>query len=253
MSLLTVTDLSYSYGKKPALDGINLTLEEGSVNVLLGNNGSGKSTLLKLIAGILKTKKGKLTLLDKDVKEYSLREYARLVSYVPQAPTFDSSTVVDAVLVGRLPNFTAPKDADYEKVYESLDALAISHLALENVKDLSGGERQKVALCRALCNSSRLVLLDEPTNNLDIKSKYGVLNTMKKLSEQGICVLTSMHDLNESLDVGDRYFLLSKHRLVGAGDRSVLTESLLSEVYGMDFETVRHSDKIHFHIKEKKL
>lgn len=252
MTLLTVNHFSYAYGKKVALEDVNFTVEGGTVNVLLGNNGSGKSTVIKSVARILRAKKGTIALLDKDVVDYSPKEYARLVAYVPQTPEFDTMTVFDAVLLGRLPNFTSPKQRDYDKVSESLRALGIENLSDELVTDLSGGERQKVALCRALCSDAKLILLDEPTNNLDLKSKYGILETVKKISKQGVSILTSMHDLNEALDLADEFILLNDKRCVACGDRSVLTEELLGEVYDMDFEKVTHSEKIHFHIKEKR-
>ena len=251
--LLSVKNFAYRYGKKVALEKVDFDLSEGTVNVLLGNNGSGKSTIIKSIARILKAQKGTIYLFDKDVREYSPREYARLVAYVPQTPEFDAMTVFDAVLLGRLPSFVSPRQIDYDKVSESLCTLGIEDLSHESVTELSGGEKQKVALCRVLCSDAKLILLDEPTNNLDLKSKYGILETVKKIAKSGVSVLTSMHDLNESLDLGDNFILLRDKKSVASGDVSVLTEETLGYVYDMDFEKVAHSGKIHFHIKEKRL
>ena len=253
MALLTVNGFSYAYGKKVALEEVSFVVEEGTVNVLLGNNGSGKSTILKSIARVIPAKKGSITLLGKDQRDYSPREYARLVAYVPQSPEFDDMTVFDAVLLGRLPNFTSPRQTDYDRVSEALRTLNIQDLSDESVKNLSGGEKQKVAWCRALCSDAKLILLDEPTNNLDLKSKYGILETIKKIAKGGVSVLTSLHDLNESLDLSDSFILLNDKRSVACGDVDILTEELLSKVYDMDFEKVSHSGKIHFHIKEKEL
>lgn len=250
--ILSVTNFSYAYGKKIALTEANFALHEGTVTALLGTNGSGKSTLLKAIARILKPKNGRIELLGKNQSDYSPREYAKRIAYVPQTPTFDYATVFDAVLVGRLPDFSSPKQKDYDKVTFALETMGIRDLAMEPVVDLSGGEQQKVSLARALCSDAKLVLLDEPTNNLDLKSKYGVLELIKKMSEQGICVLVSIHDLNDALDLCDEFIVLNDKRTIACGDKMILTNDLLKKVYGLEFEKVEHNDKLHFHIKEKR-
>jgi len=250
-NVLKVDSLSFSYVKRQVLDNISFELPSGSVTVVLGANGAGKSTLIKLLSGVYKTKIGKIVIADKDVSGLKQIDYAKLVSYVPQEPKFESSTVIDAVLLGRLPFFTAPKKQDLEKVFEVLEKLDLSDFAMRDVTKLSGGEKQKVAVARSFASSADIIILDEPTSGLDLKNKYSIIKIIKDLSKEGKTILVSMHDVNEALDIGDNYILLNKGSLVATGDKSVLTEDSLSQVYDLEFHKVEHDGKTHFHIKEK--
>ncbi|MBQ7653045.1 MAG: ABC transporter ATP-binding protein [Clostridia bacterium] len=249
MALLEVKNLSFSYSKKSVLENVSFTIEPSSVTVILGANGAGKSTLIKILAGIYKYQ-GDIFYQDVNVKEIKKKTYASYVSYVPQSPSFVSSTVVDAILLGRLPLFTAPSKKDYQRVYEVIEELGLEDFAMKDVTKLSGGEQQKVALARAFVGESTITLLDEPTANLDLKNCFETIKTLKKSAANGKSIVLSMHDVNDALDVGDRFIVLKDNGVLAEGDVSVLTAELLSEVYGLDFHKVEHDGKIHFHFKE---
>lgn len=247
--MLTVKNLSFSYDKKPILQDVSFTLEKGEVGVLLGANGIGKSTLIKILAGVLKNKSGEIELLGKNSTAYKKGEYARLVSYVPQNPTFSGASVLDAVLIGRLPLFTAPSKKDFERAYQAIENVGISHLAMKNTQKLSGGEKQKVAIARALCGDADLLLLDEPTSDLDIKSRYDVLGMMRELSKLGKTLLITMHDVNDALEIGNKFIVLSQSGAI-VGDKNILTEELFHDIFGLHLVKAEHGGHAHFHLNE---
>ena len=250
MAILKVKDLSFSYAKKPVLDKVNFEIQPSTVTVILGANGAGKSTLIKILAGIYKYQ-GEIFYEDKEVSTIKKRTYASYVSYVPQKPSFISSSVVDSILLGRLPLFNAPSKKDYQRVYEVIEELGLGDYAMKDVTKLSGGEQQKVAIGRALVGDTKIALLDEPTANLDLKNCYETTKILRRSAAEGKSVIITMHDVNEALDVGDRFIVLKDNKVAAEGDVSVVTAELLSEVYGLEFHKVEHDGKVHFHYKEE--
>lgn len=248
-NILEIKNLTFAYEKKIILDDVSFSLNEGEVGVLVGLNGAGKTTILKNIANIVKTKQGEIILDGKNKREYKPNEYAKKIAYVPQIINYESATVIDTILIGRIPMFYTPSKEDYEKVYEVIEQLHIEHLAMENVQKLSGGEKQKIAIARALAGEAKLMLFDEPTANLDLKGQYETIGLIRSLKDKGVSVLISMHDINHALDVGDNFIVLKDKKVLCSGNEEIMTPSLLHEVYGMDFEMVEHGNKKHFHIK----
>ena len=248
-NILEVKNLTFAYEKKIILDNVSFSLNEGEVGVLVGLNGAGKTTILKNIANIVKTKKGEIILDGKNKNEYKPNEYASKIAYVPQIINYESATVIDTILIGRIPMFYTPSKEDYEKVYNVIEQLHIEHLAMDNVQKLSGGEKQKIAIARALAGEAKLMLFDEPTANLDLKGQYETMALIRSLKEKGVSILISMHDINHALDVGDNFIVLKDKKVLCTGNEEIMTEDLLHEVYGMNFEMVEHGNKKHFHIK----
>ena len=249
--ILNVKNYSFSYDKKKVLDNVSFSVNDYEATVLIGVNGAGKSTLIKCIAGLLKSKEGEITLLEKNIKEFKRQDFANAIAYVPQSITFDSMSVIDAILLGRLPYFSHPGQKDYEKVYEVIQKLGIENIANSDVQKLSGGERQKVAIARALAGEAKLLLLDEPTSNLDLKSQYETMQMINTLKKDGMGIIISMHDINHALEVGDKYVILKDKNIVAQGDVSILTEELLGNIYGLHFHLIQHGNTKHFHIGEE--
>ena len=246
--ILQVSSLSFSYSRTPILRDVTFSLERGRICVLLGANGAGKSTLIKCLAGILRFDGGSIVLDGKDSRDYKSSEYASRIAYVPQNPTFESMTVLDTVLIGRLPLFRAPGRGDYRAAADALDKVGISELALKDASRLSGGEKQKVAIARALATGAELILMDEPISDLDIRSRYLVLDIIARLAKEGKTLILSMHDLNDALDVGDDFVVLRNGEIVAAGDHSVLDEGILFDVFGIRLRRVEEAGKPHFYI-----
>jgi iron complex transport system ATP-binding protein len=211
--------------------------------VLLGPNGSGKSTLLKTLTKTLSPISGEITLEGKKQNELSFAQLSQKVAYVPQEelPPF-RFTVRQVVLMGRLPLsagfFDTPADQEAtDKALAEADCCAI---AGRPVTEISGGERQRVLIARALAQSTDLLLLDEPTSHLDIGHQVAIIQLAQRLQSQGKALLTAMHDLNLAADLGDTALLLSEGKVAMiAPVEEVLASPMLDKTYGVPFQRFR--------------
>jgi len=230
--MLKLSNVSFAYGKNIVLKDVSMQLQFGSIGILLGKNGAGKSTLLHCVAGLLRHS-GQICVGETNLSALSLRQRAKLVAFVPQEISFGDLTVFDAVLIGRIAHFGSfASDEDKQIVWETLDKMQISHLADKNVNALSGGERQKVAVCRALVQQPRVLVFDEPTGNLDVKNEQLTLSLARSVAkEQNVAVLIAIHNLSLALEYGDRYFLMKDGAIAYDGDKSVVDERSLMDVY----------------------
>jgi len=242
---LEVRGVSFSYSSRPALEDVTVKVAEGEVLGLVGPNGSGKTTLLRCINNILKPKKGVVLIEEKDTRNIKLRELAKLIGYVPQVTTSSfPSTVFDIVLLGRRPYVTwGVSSRDKEIVSQILSLMGIEDLALRRLNELSGGERQKVIIARALAQEPQVLLLDEPTSNLDIKHQLEVLGIIRSVVKQkAIAAVIAIHDLNLASRFSDKIVLLYKGRIYDAGEPAkVLTQENIKTVYGVDVEIYNNS------------
>lgn len=236
--MLRIEKLSFGYSKKepPILDGVDLTLPDGKVGVLLGSNGVGKSTLFKLLIGVYRPFIGKMLFDGEELSSLSRRERAQKIAYVPQSIAFGDLSVYDTILSGRLSRFGFfPGPEDEAAVKKILQETGLSPVEERNVNSLSGGERQKVAIARALAQEPKLLLFDEPTGNLDIANEQLVLSIAQKVAhgEKHIDVLVSIHDLNLALNFGDVFYFLKDGRIKYAGGKESMNEDVISDVYNI--------------------
>ena len=237
--MLQTNNIYFDYGNGPVLEGIDLLVREGELCAVLGNNGAGKSSLLKCIAGILRPQKGSIYLGGDDSASLSRRETALRLGYVPQREAVRARiTVFDAVLMGRKPYITwGVEDRDVQAVEEVIDILDLEELALRYIDELSGGEYQKVVIARALAQEPRVLLLDEPTSNLDLKNQLEVLETVREaVEERGISALMTIHDLNLAMRFADTFIFLHNGKVLAAGGHEVLTTDNIELTYGVRVE-----------------
>ena len=245
--MLEIQDLRSRYGKRsPAvLDGLELTLQDGQIGVVLGKNGSGKTTLFKNILGIKKPDSGSILFDGEDLLKMSRSARARRVAYVPQSIHFGALSVFDTVLMGRVSyfGFKAGKE-DEEAVWRILRDMQLEAFAARNVEQLSGGERQKIAIARALAQEPRLLVFDEPTGNLDVANEQLIIEEARRVSrEKGIAILTSLHDFNQALELGDRFFFLRDGRIRHSGGAEIVTEDVIREIFDAEVRVVEIEDK----------
>ncbi len=238
MAGLELVGVSRSYGRRPALETIDLVFAPGEVTVILGRNGSGKSTLLKVAAGILRPTTGLVRLDGVDLATMTPRDAARSIAGVAQEESVDFPyTVRDIASLGRIPHlgpFERERDRDRHAVDAALKALDLVALADRPVPSLSGGERRRAFLARALAQEPKVLLLDEPTAHLDLGHEAALLAVVRSLARsRGVAVALALHDLNLVGLVADRVVLLEGGRIRAVGSPvDVFDAATLSDAYG---------------------
>ncbi len=255
--MLIVNHLSSSYSKKGkiVLDDVSFQLDGGEIGVLLGPNGAGKSTLFQSILGTVKAKSGEILIDGASQGDLKRKQWAQKIAYVPQRIPSSSLTVFETVLLGRMPYFTLlPSKEDKESTMRILEEFGLSPFFSKATNELSGGELQKVAIACALNQNPSLLLLDEPTSNLDIKNSVFLQGLCKKLAKtHGISILIATHDLNSALDLGNRFYFLKEGKLIGQGKEDAFNEENVFNAFGVHIGiSLAGGDKhIHFHLDEE--
>ena len=236
--MLEIRDLSFRYGKRlpQVLKGVDLDLADGEIGVLLAKNGAGKSTLFNNILGIRKPDSGCILFGGEDLLKMPARERAKRVAYVPQHIHFGEMSVFDSVMTGRNAWFGLRAGEEDRRAVEAILAeMQLEALADRNAEELSGGEKQKVAIARAMAQEPRLLIFDEPTGNLDIANEELIVQEAKKLvHEKGISILSAVHDLNLALHFGDRFFFLKDGRICYTGSKEIFTPAVIRDVFDID-------------------
>lgn len=244
--MLNIENLSYHYKSGPSvLENISFQVKDGSFLAILGNNGAGKSTLLKCFNKILTPDSGSVRLDGEELLKLPARELARKMAFVAQTVPSTQMTVHDMVMLGRKPymqwSFT---ERDHEIVHEAMDRLEISHLRGRFLSQLSGGERQKVMLARALAQQPKVLLLDEPTSSLDIQNQFQVLEIVREICKKdGLTAIVVIHDLNLALRFCDRFVLMRQGRVYRSGGREILDRQALMDVYKISAQPMEVNGK----------
>lgn len=245
-----IEDLSFKYDTDEVLKNIDLEIPRGNFVSILGPNGSGKTTLLKNICNILKPNNGKILINNREVSNYKYKELAKIIAVVHQNSDiqFDFS-VFDIVLMGRFPytsRFKGESSKDIEIAKEAMMNTGIWELRDKGINEISGGERQRVMIARALAQEPEILILDEPISNLDIKYQVGILELCKRLNkEKGLTIIMTLHDINLAGRYSDYLILLDKGRIkIMDVPEKVLTKENISNVYGIKVDILkRNGDK----------
>ena len=251
---LKVNDVSFSYSSVPVLHDVSFELKDNELVSILGPNGVGKSTLIHCINKILSPTSGTVMIDGRDVSEIKLKELAKEIGYVPYSAN-DSFplSVIDTVMIGRHPySRWGTLDKDLDIVYETLRMLGISHLAMRAFNELSAGQHQKVMLARGLVQEPKILLLDEPTSNLDVRHQLDVTKMLRRLSrERGILIVMISHDINIAAKYSDKIILMHKGSIFDIGEPSkVITAENLRIVYGVTAEIAKDDDAPHVILKD---
>ncbi len=242
---LKIAGLQFSYNSHPVLEDVNFDLKRGEMLTIIGPNASGKTTLLKCITNILKPRKGSIFIDDRSLDGLSMREIARKIGHVPQSGTESfPTTVFDTVLMGRKPHGGwKPSDKDIEMVSKTIERLGLQKIAMRNIGEISGGQRQKVLIARAVAQNPEILLLDEPTSSLDLKHQLEVLEVVKKQTEHGISVVMTMHDLNLAARYSSKILMLKDGKIFAAGGMDVLNTRNIESVFGVKVSIIEREGR----------
>lgn len=238
---IEVSNLSFSYGDRLILDKISFRAENNQLLSILGPNGVGKSTLFRCMLGLLKDYKGKILLDGEDIKKLSIRELAKLIAYIPQSnyPSFNYS-VFDMVLMGttvQVSFVSTPGKKQIELVETVLHKLGIYHLKDRGYIQISGGERQLVLMARALVQEAKVLILDEPTSNLDFGNQVKVLTQIKKLAKEGYTIIQSTHNPDQTFLFSDRILAMKEGKILRYGKPyEIFSNDLIQRLYQVDVE-----------------
>lgn len=241
---IELENVSFSYGVVPTLHDVSFSVRQGALVAVLGPNGAGKSTLFRCILRLLKPSAGTIRLCGEDTAAIDRRRLAKLAAYIPQSstPVFNY-TVEDAVLMGTtgaLSALQAPSRTERERCARALEQLGISDLAQRGIAQLSGGERQLALIARALVQDARVLIMDEPTANLDYGNQRRVMQQVRALADGGYTILLSTHNPEHALHYATQVLALQNGRVIADGATAdMLTPELLARLYGIRAEVRR--------------
>lgn len=230
MDILRTIDLKKSYRGKPVVNGVSLEVRSGEIVGLLGPNGAGKTTTFYMILGIIRPDGGTVLLNDQDVSPLPIHQRARLgIQYLPQEPSVFRKLTVSENIMAILQTLPLSPAARQERLADLLKELKISHLADNKAYSLSGGERRRVEITRALVTSPRFILLDEPFAGIDPLAVNDIQTIIQKLKEKNLGILISDHNVRETLGVCDRAYILNEGQVLEEGPPERLVNSDLAK------------------------
>ena len=237
---IEVKNLSFSYKKGiPVLHDVNFQLQSGKFICLLGPNGVGKSTLFKCMLGLLRNYTGEILIDGENTRSLTQKQLARKVAYIPQstAPVFNY-TVADVVLMGTTSltsGFSSPGEKERVYVTQALETLNIQHLQDRMFMNISGGERQLVLVARALAQQAGILVMDEPTANLDYGNQVRVLEQVRRLSGSGYTVIQSTHNPEQAFLYADEVLAVKDGTIAAHGSpNKVMDAGLIRDLYGIE-------------------
>lgn len=249
---ISLQNLTFRYDRDPVLKEIRVDMDRGDMVALVGPNGSGKSTLIKCINGILPVREGDVLIDGASVRSIPAVQRARLMAYVPQSEQKSVPVqVFDAVLLGRKPYIQwRPSRADLESTAEILRRLDLEDVAMREVHRLSGGQQQRVYIARALNQQPDILLLDEPTANLDLKYQMETLELLRELARDGITVVIAMHDINMASLFASRVVMLKGGAVFANGGPEIVTAEHVEQLFGVKVRVV-HDNGTRFIVPDR--
>jgi iron complex transport system ATP-binding protein len=231
---------AYPHADHDVFSGIGFKAHAGSMLAILGNNGAGKSTLLDLLAGLARPREGGIRVGDTPLSSLGRREAAQRIAYVAQQQAAPHLSVYDEVLLGRKPYITwRIGERDRQVVAHAIAGLGLERFANRYCDELSGGERQKVFIARALAQEPEILILDEPTSALDPKNQVEVMEAIRQVTvRDGLATVLVLHDINLALSFCDRFLLIRDGRVVAQGGHEAISDATLSETYDTGFKLI---------------
>ncbi len=243
---IKINKLQFGYNETPVIKNISEEIDAGDFVAVVGPNGSGKSTLIKCLNGILKTKHGAVCIDNSPLNSYGARALAQKIAFVPQHEYIANPlTVFDTVLLGRKPYIHfKPSKKDLAIVEKLLNELDLADFALKNIDTLSGGQRQRVFIARALAQDPEVLLLDEPTANLDLKHQLEVLDLLNLLAKSGLTIVMALHDINLAIRYCSKTIMLKSGQIVASGGNEVYTAANLEMLFDIKVKLIQDNEAI---------
>lgn len=241
--LLELQNVHGGYGKKEIVKGVDCCADHGDILCLAGPNGCGKTTLFRLILGSLPLSDGHIFIDEIDIQMLSPKERANLIAYIPQyhTPIF-SYTALDVVIMGRASHFSAfemPKLIDRQAAFDALEKVNALHLANQSYTSLSGGQRQLILIARAICQSAKILIMDEPASSLDYANQQCLTDVIRSLAQNGYCIVMSTHSPEHLASLGSLVLLMKDGKSAAFGpSRQVITPKNLEQVYGIEMDVL---------------
>ena len=244
-TIVEVRDVHFAYRTGPEiLKGVSLSVDAGHIVCLLGSNGTGKTTLLRALLGFTQPRSGEVLVEGRSLSQMKPRERAHCMAYVPQSSALAFPYLAkEVVLMGRVSHLAggaAHSRHDWDVVAESMERLQIGHLAERRYQELSGGEKQMVLVARALAQQAELLVMDEPTANLDYHNQVKILTAIKYLAEQGLAILMTSHYPDHAFLACSKVALMKGGHVVAWGDPDdVVTSESLTDLYDTPVSVTR--------------
>jgi iron complex transport system ATP-binding protein len=234
--MLQVENVSFSYKHEHILNQISFDLRPKEMLAIMGPNGVGKTTLLRCINGIVTPNSGMVMVQNQDISSLSLKAIAKKIGYVAQHAENCRLTAFDAILLGRMPHMKWGVTAhDLKLVNAVIKQLNLQKLSLRYIDEMSGGERQKVSIARAIVQEPEILVLDEPTSSLDLKNQIEILKLLQiVMREHTVSAIITMHDINMALRFADRFIFIKHGQIHACGDKNCITKEMISDVYNID-------------------
>ncbi len=245
---LELRDVTCGYDNKPIIKNINFQIGQGETLAILGPNGVGKSTMFKTILNLIKPLEGQISIDGENISSWQPKKMAKYMAYVAQAhvPSFPYLVKDIAMLgrVGQISRIGQPSRKDYEIVEQALEDVGIRHLREEVYTEISGGERQLLMIAKALAQEPKILIMDEPTANLDYGNMVIVMKCIKQLAEKGLCVIFTTHMPDQAFMTGAKTAMLFRNDPIEFGPANeVITEKNLYKAYQTDIQILEVIDK----------
>ena len=245
-SVLEIKNLNIDYNGIKALENLNLDLKKGKFYTILGPNGAGKSTLLKAISKNLDNHKGTIFIEGTDIKDLKIKNLARRISMVPQETSIDFDLMgEEIVLMGRIPHLKRlEKEGSHDLaiVKEAMRKTNTLHLRNRSVTKMSGGEKQRVVVARALAQEAGIMLLDEPVSQLDLHNQIEIMNIIRGLvDKEGLTAICVLHDINLAVNYSDEIIIMKDGHLVSKGSpEDIIRQDIIEETYGIKVNIIEN-------------
>lgn len=245
-SILEIKNLTIDYNGIKAVEDLNIDFKKGRFYTILGPNGAGKSTLLKAISKNIEDMKGSIFIDNVNIKDLKIKNLAKKISMVPQETSIDFDLLgEEIVLMGRIPHLKRLEKEggrDFSIVKEAMIKTNTLHLRNRSVTRMSGGEKQRVVVARALAQEAGIMLLDEPVSQLDLHNQIEIMNIIRDLVDrEGLTAICVLHDINLAVNYSDVILIMKDGKLVSMGKPAdIIREDIIEETYGISVKIIEN-------------